>query len=295
MDIYLNGKMIAHDKAQISVHDAGFQHAVGLFETMACVHGQVFRLDAHLRRLQQSAAILGLGEVDLNELKQAVQTTITENILTEARVRLTVTPGPVSLLRSKKSDTPPPKTVMVVPSDPVQYDPGYFDDGITALIGPQIANPFDPTAGHKTLAYWSRLRVLRQAASAGVGETIVLNVTNHIASGAVSNVFIVSKGKLITPIARGEEKQGALPAPVLPGITRATVMELAAKNDIDVERRMIAVDELLDADEAFLTNSSWQVLPVTNIEKKTIADGKVGTVTQQLRADLLQLIETETG
>jgi branched-subunit amino acid aminotransferase/4-amino-4-deoxychorismate lyase len=150
-------------------------------------------------------------------------------------------------------------------------------------------------AGHKTLAYWGRLRTLRQAASAGAGEAIWLNVTNHLASGAVSNIFLVKDNELLTPFARGEEVPAALPAPVLPGVTREAVIELAQAASLPLQRRMLSVNDLLEADEVFLTNSSWLILPVTKVEKKPIGEGKVGPVTQRLRESLLDLIARETA
>ena len=87
---------------------------------------------------------------------------------------------------------------------------------------------------------------------------------------------------------------GALPAPVLPGITRAALIELARGQDLTVEKRMLTIDDLLDADEVFLTNSSWQLLPVTAVEKKTIGTGRVGSISTNLRCGLLELIESET-
>ena len=297
MDVYLNGRMIPYGEARVAHDDASIQHAVGLFETMTACHGRVFRLEAHLDRLGRSAAELGLvGGFDRDRLAGAVTQTLTHNSLDQARVRLTVTPGSVSLLRTDTdTDTVPEPTVLVVATDRVEYDPAYFEKGVTVIVGGQLANPFDPTAGHKTVAYWSRLSLLRRAASMRASEAIVLTISNHLAGGAVSNIFLVKDGGLMTPIARGEEKAGAVPAPVLPGITRAAIFELAEAEAIDVKRRMLAIDDLLDADEVFLTNCGWQVLPVTNVEKKKIADGKVGPVTAKLRQGLLDLIDRETG
>lgn len=294
MDVYLNGQMIPSADARVSVEDAGFTHAVGLFETMSAHHGRVFRLNAHLDRIGRSAVELGLTRgLDLPGLREAVERTLRHNQLQRARMRLTITAGEVSMLRPAP-DQPPQPTVLVVATEPTLYDPATFENGIMALIAPPGANPFDPLAGHKTLAYWSRLRILRQASSMGAGEAIWLNISNHLAGGTVSNIFLVRDGTLLTPIARGEELSAALPAPVLPGTTRAAVMELAVKMDIPVERRMLTVEDLLDADEVFLTNASWQVLPVTRVEKKTIGDGRVGGMTRRLRQGLLTLIEQET-
>jgi branched-subunit amino acid aminotransferase/4-amino-4-deoxychorismate lyase len=204
----------------------------------------------------------------------------------------------LSLLSGKPTPGSSPGTVLIQPGEPTEFDPRYFEDGITVLIAQPGANPFDAMAGHKTLAYWSRLRTLRQAASvrgAGAGEAIWLNVSNHLASGAISNLFLVKDGQLLTPIARGEESEKGLPAPVLPGITRAAVIELAEGLGVTVKRQMLSIDDLLDADEVFLTNSSWHILPVSRVEKSPIGQGKAGDLTRRLRTDLLKLIERETS
>jgi branched-chain amino acid aminotransferase len=108
-------------------------------------------------------------------------------------------------------------------------------------------------------------------------------------------VFLVKDGRLLTPIARGEEPRGAMPAPVLPGVTRAAVIELAEGMGLPVEKRMLTIDDLLSADEVFLTNSGWQLLPVSSVEKQTIGQGGAGEVTRRMRAAVLELIERETG
>ena len=117
----------------------------------------------------------------------------------------------------------------------------------------------------------------------------MLQVSNHLSGGCVSNLFVVRDGKLITPIARGEEsgEQHALPSPVLPGITRARVLEVAKKMGVEVEVRMMSIDDLLDADEVFLTNSSWKVLPVVKVEAEVIGEGVPGVVTVGLRDGVL--------
>lgn len=297
MKTYLNGQMLEDDQALVSAQDAGFQHGVGLFETMFAYHGKVFRLEQHLARLKASAAELGLAaEMETAPLADAVNQTLSENNLDHARLRLTATAGTLSLLKGEDGDAMRiMQTVCVQASEPTAFAPGYFDQGVRVRLYGQGANPFDVTAGHKTLNYWARLRSLRHAAAADCAEALWLSVTNHIASGAVSNVFLAKDGELRTPIARGEEKPDALPAPVLPGITRQAVIELAQAQGIEVEKRMLTVEELLDADEVFLTNGNWKVLPVVAVEQKDIADGKVGAVTKSLRDGLLALIENETA
>ncbi|MFK7790330.1 MAG: aminotransferase class IV [Phycisphaeraceae bacterium] len=297
MKTYLNGQMLDDSQALISAQDAGFQHAVGLFETMFATHGKVFRLQRHLDRLKHSAAELGLAaDMQTAPLVEAVQQTLAANEMDNARLRLTVTAGTLSMLKDKDGDEAMRimQTVCIQASEPTAFAPGYFEQGVRVRLYGQGANPFDITAGHKTLNYWARLRSLRQAAASGCGEAIWLSVTNHLASGAVSNAFLVKDGELLTPIARGEEKPDALPAPVLPGVTREAVIETAQAQGITVHKRMLSVEDLLDADEVFLTNSNWKVLRVVAVEQKDIASGKVGPITQGLREALLATIEEET-
>ena len=297
MDVFLNGQMLPTDQAVLRYDDAGVQHAVGLFETFQCFNGRVFRLQQHLDRLKTSAVQLGLvRDLDTATLAAAVEQTIEHNSLDRARLRLTVTAGSVSLLRpdAVQAATPPLPTLMIVPSEPTTYDPAYFEQGITVLVAPPGANPFDQLAGHKTLSYWARLRTLRQAAATGAGEAIWLNISNHLAGGAISNVFLVRDGVLLTPIARGEEAQGALPAPVLPGVTRSVVIELAQTMNIEVRKQMLSIEDMLEADEVFLTNASWHVLPVSYVEQKEIGQGRAGELTLALRSRLLETIANET-
>ncbi len=299
MDIYLNGTFHAPDDARIRVEDAGFQHAVGLFETFQAYAGRAFRLDDHLARLAASARQLGLAaDLKTGPLADAVFQTIEHNRIDRARIRLTLSAGTLSMLKTGPDGQPQPQarqTVAIVPQPPTQYDPGYFERGVTVRVHGPAANPFDETAGHKTLNYWARLKALRHAATLGAAEAIWLNVTNHLASGCVSNLLLVKDGVLLTPFARGEEVEGALPAPVLPGITRGVVLQLAQAQGIDVKRRMLGIDDLLGADEVMLTNSGWGILPVTAVERTTLGDGSVGGLTQQLRQGWLDAIASETG
>jgi branched-chain amino acid aminotransferase len=296
MLVWLNGKFIEHDKAAVSILDAGFQHGVGLFETMLARNGRVFRPHKHIERLIGSAKTLLLTErLRSDPLADAVQLTVEKNNLEDARVRLTVTGGNLNLLTASPEDRPDP-TLLIVAQPPTQYPDKFFQHGVLVVAAEGRENPFHPMAGHKTVNYWPRIRALQmEAGRRGAAEVLWFTVTNHLASGCVSNAFLVKDGELITPIARGEEQQGMAPSCVLPGITRAAILELAAEEGIAIHRQMIDVRTLLEADEAFLTNSSWGVLPVVGVEDSTIGDGRVGDVTLQLREAWRGLVERETA
>ncbi len=290
-EIFVNGMFVERDQARVSAADAGVLHAVGLFETMtarATGDGVVVdSLDEHLDRLQASASTLGLStELKTGPLGEAVAETVRRSGHERSRVRLTITGGDLNLLRATGRGAHTP-TVIIDAQPATRYPEAMFTKGVMAVIADAKANPLDPTAGHKTLNYWWRLRELQTAAGRGAGEAIVLQVSNHVCGGCVSNLFSVKDGTLVTPIARGEEQEiggkGAIPSPVLPGITRARVLKEAKKMGLTIERRMMGIGDVLDADEVFLTNSSWGVLPVTAVEAEPVGSGEVGEVTNQLR------------
>lgn len=313
--VFLSGRFVSQDEARLSAFDAGLQHGVGLFETMLGGMQQgpdgawVFRLDEHLERLLASARELGLSnQLRSGPLGEAMLRTVEESGLDRARIRLTITGGDLNLLGRKPQGADGhggnavQPTVMIVAQPATEYPPEMFDRGVIATIADLRINPLDPLAGHKTLNYWGRLRELQAAAAKHAGEALVFQVTNHLAGGCVSNAFIVKNGRLLTPIARGEEgahaepqKRGeeqpdqkpsrgvALPSPVLPGITRAWLFEWAGKHSIEVHRRMLTIDDVLGADEVLLTNSSWGILPVVRVERETIAGGGVGPITTRAR------------
>lgn len=294
MLVWLNGTFIDRDQASVSVFDAGFQHGVGLFETMLARNGSIFRIEAHLDRLANSARELLLTQrLRIDPLADAVELTLKRNNLQQARVRLTLTGGNLNALeQTGKSQVDP--TILIVAQPPTVYPKEFFENGVMVMIADGRENPLHPMAGYKTLNYWPRIRALQIAASKRAGEALWFTVSNHLASGCVSNVFLVKDGRLLTPIARGEEEKGALPAPVLPGITRAAIIELADDMDIEITRKMLDINDVLSADEVFLTNSSWGVLPVVAVEQSQIGIGHVGEITRRLRSAWLDLVEQET-
>ncbi|MCZ6835569.1 MAG: aminotransferase class IV [Planctomycetota bacterium] len=294
MKVWLNGQFVDRDEAKVSVFDAGYQHGVGLFETMLARNGKVFRAERHMRRLADSAREMRLSErLRIEPLVDALQLVLNENDQDSARVRLTLTGGDLNLLQSKGQSASDP-TILIVAQPPTEYPDDFFEKGVVVMIAAGRENPLDPMAGHKTLNYWPRIQQLQLAASHGAGEAIWFTVSNHLAAGSVSNVFLVKDGALCTPFARGEEESGALASTVMPGITREAIIELADEMSIGTGRTMISIEDVLEADEVFLTNSSWGVLPVTGVERESIGDGTPGEITKRLREGWLELIDRET-
>ena len=279
--VSLNGRLMPADQAQISVFDSGFMQGVGLFETMRAYGGRVFRLERHLDRLANSARELGwLVVPDVDELRDNVEQVVSATEAEDARVRLTVTTG---TLRPSEQEQPE-LTVVATASAGAKYPQECYTKGVTVLVSEYRQNGEDPTVGHKTTSYFSRLASLRQAHAHGAFEALWLTPDERLAEGAISSVFLVEGQRLLTP---------PLDTPVLPGITRATVIELAVELGIPVREQELRLAELLEADEAFLTNSLMELIPVVRVGREPIGSEKPGETTAELHAAYGRLAEQE--
>lgn len=280
--VFLNDRLVNTDEASISAHDAGFLHGVGLFETMRSYKGTVFRLEDHIDRLLGSAQALQIPlSQTRSEMIMAVMSVMDANHLREARLRLTASRGS---LRQVGPDSTPMSTLLVTGTPLEPYPPELYAKGMTAAITDYKQNPFDPTAGHKTTNYLPRLLALQQAKAKGAGEALWFTTSNYLAEGSISNVFIVFDGKLLTP---------PLTTPVLPGIARKVVMELAQQHHIKCLEQPLVIKELLGASEVFITNSIMELMPVCRVERHSVGDERPGPIYKQLH-DLYRQTVTES-
>lgn len=294
--IFLNGEFIEDGShAMVSAFDAGLTHGVGLFETMSARKNdagefEVIRLLDHIDRLGESAKQLRLT-TDLRRpaLAEAVKRTAAKCGLDRQRIRLTITGGDLNPLAAAKNGEAPrhDPTILIVAQPATEYPDQMYEQGVAVALADLKVNPLDPMTSHKTLNYWGRLGELQNASAKGAAEALVFQVTNHLAGGCVSNAILVKDGRIVTPVVRGEETPGGLPSPVLPGITRAEVLDIARRQDIETMSRMLTIDDVLGADELMLTNSSWGILPVVRVESQNIAGGEVGAVTKKLLGELV--------
>ena len=298
MKIWINGKFVEPQDARVGYFDGGFQHGIGLFETMMARGGAVLRLEEHLTRLEESARTLKLfDQLRVEALGEAVQFCVQafakESGSSDARIRLTVTGGDLGkpfagANAAGGAASVPDPTVAIHVQPPTRYPEEFFSKGVAVSVAESRANPFDPFAAHKTLSYWPRIQALRTASAVGCAEALWFSVTNHLASGSVSSVFLAKRGRLLVPFARGEELAGARPSAVLPGCTRAAVILWAEGSGvgglgIEVERRDLTIDDVLSADEIFLTNASWGVLPVVRVEQHEVGGGVPGNLARAMR------------
>ena len=280
--VFLNDKLVDIDKATISVSDSGFLYGAGLFETMRSHNGVVFALTDHMDRLFASADVLSISNPYEREyIAEAISKVLNANKLTDARLRLTLTNGPMA-----ESEEQRKSTLLITATKFQSYPPEYYKKGVMVVLCPFKQNPIDPVSGRKTISYFSRMIALNLAHQKRAAEAIWFTLDNRLAEGCISNVFLVKDSVLYTP---------PINTPVLPGVARKTVCMLAGQNSIKLTEKDLTIDDLLGADEIFLTNVIMQVMPIMKVENHTVGDGRVGDVTKKLQTSFDQLVKSECG
>jgi branched-chain amino acid aminotransferase len=199
--------------------------------------------------------------------------------LSDARLRLTLTNGPMAAPEEERKPT-----LLITATQWQPYPPEYYRTGATVVLCPYRQNDMDPTYGRKTTSYFSRLLALSLAHRSHAAEALWFTTDNRLAEGCVSNVFLVKDGVLLTP---------PVETPVLPGIAREMVSRIAQQESIELGEKDLHISDVLEADEVFLTNVIMEVLPVTHIEKHNVGNGEVGPVAQKLREKFAEAVELE--
>lgn len=282
--VYLDGRFVSESEARIGIFDGAFLHGAGLFETLRAQNGCVFRLESHLDRLRRSAARI-LAPIEREELPspEIFRELLERNDRSDARIRLTVSAG---VVKEGDGDARQRPTVCLTASPLTHHPLEFYERGVQVAVCDYRVSTSDPAAGHKTTSYLPRLLGLRFAQEKRCLEALWFNTRNQLAEGSISNVFTVRGGILRTP---------PLDTPVLPGITRGIVFDLARREGIPAEESALGIDDLLDADEVFLTNAIMQVMPVIRVEKHDIADAKVGAMTRRIGQAYRELVREECG
>lgn len=271
---HVDGELVPASRATVNVRDRGFLYGDAAFETIRTYGGEPFEWEAHADRLAGTCESIGLVHgVDDEELRDRVDETLAANGLTDAYVRLSITRGiqPGKLTPDREVD--PTVVVIVAPlprggpgGEPVWDGPARATIADTRRV-PDAALP----ARAKTHNYLNGVLARLECRETNADEAIMLDGDGALTEGATSNLFFVDDEVLKTP---------ALDGPVLPGVTRAVVLDLARESAIPVEEGDYAVEELLDADEAFLTNTTWELRPIGSVDGAAL-DG--GPVTDRLR------------
>jgi len=282
--VYLNGDLIHLSQARLSPFDHGFLYGYGLFETMRAYNGSIFRLDRHLARLHRSAQTLAIAfQPDSFDLQKACYDILEANKLAEARLRLTLSAGEGDM--TPNPDTCNRVTVFIAARRLVPLPPESYQSGFRASLSSLRRNSQSPLSRLKSTCYLENVLARQEARAAGADEALMLNERGLVAEGSISNIFLVKGRLLLTP----SVESGALP-----GITREVVLELAPSLGLEAIEREVPLAELVEAEEAFLTNSILEIMPLTRFGDKPIGAGKPGALTQRLMSTYQELVHKET-
>ncbi len=265
--VWIDGAIVDADAARISVLDHGLLYGDGIFEGMRVYSGQVFRLPDHLRRFETGARAIGLelpGDTDF--VAQVVLETACAFGQSEAYIRLIATRGR-GALGVDPTTCHDPQLICIVTSIAL-YPEEKLSRGIdlvTASLRRPSADAVDPAI--KSLNYLNSVLAKREARLRGADEALILNRAGMVAEASVANVFAVRDGTLATP----QVSDGALP-----GITRASVIEIAGDLGLPVSERTLGRFDLLAADEVFLTGSGARIVPVATLDGQPIGPSGAG-------------------
>jgi len=280
--IYVNGKITGQDEAVVPVLDHGFLYGDGVFEGIREYNGVVFKLKEHIDRLNRSAHGIMLNiPLTKAELTKAVVETLRKNKMQDSYIRLIVSRG-VGDLGLDPRKCPKPTTIII--TDTINIKSGNAKEvGVTTMFSWVRRNPVDATTHEiKSLNYLNSVLAKIEANACGVDEAICLESNGYIAEGVGENVFIVKDGEIFTP----PTSTGALA-----GITADVVAELCAKLGIDLIITNLTPFMLFTADEAFFTGTAMEMVPIREVNKRQIGNGKPGPITKKLMAEFQKVIE----
>ncbi|WP_226005401.1 aminotransferase class IV [Natrinema salinisoli] len=269
---HVDGELVPASEATVSVDDRGFRYGDAAFETMRAYGGTIFAWDEHVERLERTCETLSLEHgLDASDLRERIDETLAANDLADAYVRLSITRGvqPGKLTPQPEVDPTVVIYVKPLPRGGLKGDPVWDGPATVGTVETRrIPNESLPAAA-KTHNYLNGI-LARAELGDEADEALMCDLEGEITEGATSNLFFVRDGTLHTPTTDG---------PVLPGITREIVLELAREDGVSVREGRYEPADVLGADEAFLTNRTWELRPIATLDGRDIGGG---LITEQL-------------
>lgn len=271
--VYVNGKHYPESEAKISVFDHGLLYGDGIYDTMCGWNGYIFKLDQHIDRLYRSAHAVKI-EIPLkkDEFKRCVVETARLNKEKNQYIKCVVTRGvgPEPLLDPRGC-----KVTTIIFARPYLWliNPKKQEEGIRVKITTIKRTPDDCLDGKiKNLNYMNIVLAKLEAIESGMDEAIMPGADGSILEGPGYNVFIASKNIIITPPASN----------ILMGVTRETVLEMAKILNLEAHEQKISHYDIYNADEAFLSSTAGGIVPIVQVDGRTIGTGKPGPIAKKL-------------
>src|SRR5690349_16679846 len=272
--VNVNGRITPDCEAVISVFDHGFLYGEGINETMRTYHGRPFLFDRHMRRLRRSASMIELG-LPFADGELAAQIRATQDAAKldgEAYIRVLVTRGVGELTYDLKA-TPNPSVVIIVKP---QIDPAVevYDKGVRVVIVDVVRNhPATVNPMIKSNNLMNSALAMQQALRSNAFEGVMRNYKGELTECTTANLFVVNNGVALTP---------PLDAGLLPGITREFLFDVGKEAGVEVAEQVLGDEDLFRADEAFLTSTTRELVPIVTVNDRTIGNGRPGPVTWKL-------------
>jgi D-amino acid aminotransferase len=267
--VYINGDFVDADKAWVNASDFGLNYGYGLFETMQAYNGKIFLFNKHHKRLADGAAALSIRSP---LLKKFIEEKLNGKVIELLKLnRLTETNAYIKIVVTRGTGTKDATIIIFARATEEEKNAELRKRGVEAII---IDEPKRYMPDIKNLNYLPNILARLEAKEQNAYDAIFKTANNLILEGSASNIFIVKDKRVITPPADGS---------ILPGITRQEVIELSKADGLTVVTAPIETGELLNSDEAFLTNSIIEIVPLVKVNSKIIAGGKPGTVTKRIQ------------
>lgn len=275
LKIWLDDKLVDQSEAKVSVFDHGLLYGDGVFEGIRVYNGRIFELEAHIKRLYESAKVIRLDiSMTAEKLINAVEKTVKANRVGDGYIRLVVTRG-VGALGINPFACKDGKLIIII-ADAIQlYPEELYEKGIKVISAATVRNhPLAIPPQVKSLNYLNNILAKIEALDADVPEAIMYNHEGYVAEATADNVFIVKNGVIYTPPAE---------AGALGGITRGLVIRLAQEENLQIVEKNLTKFDLYVCDEFFLTGTAAEVIGIVEIDGRIIGEGKPGPVTKLLR------------
>ncbi|KAK1584166.1 hypothetical protein Q3G72_030457 [Acer saccharum] len=271
---WVGDEIVTRDSAKVSVFDSVVQGGDAVWEGLRVYDGKIFKLEEHLDRLFDSAKALAFKNVPTREeIKQAIfKTLIINGMFDNSHIRLTLTRGKkVTSGMSPAFNLYGCTLIVLAEWKPPVYDNLHGITLVTATTRRNSPNHLDSKIHHNNLL--NNILAKIEGNNANAGDAIMLDEHGYVSETNATNIFMVKKGRVLTPHADY----------CLPGITRATVMDLVVKENLVLEVRRISLSEFHTADEVWTTGTMGELSPAVQIDGRIIGDGKVGPVTRRLQ------------
>ena len=271
----VNGRISSARDAVISVFDHGFLYGEGVYETMRTYNRRPFLYDRHMRRLRNSARMIVL-DVPFTDASLASQIHETMGAADlkggEAYIRVLLTRG-IGDLSYDPQATPKPSVVIIVKPQ-VDPPPEVYERGVNVVIADVVRNhPDTVNPMIKSNNLLNTALAAQEAIRRGAYEGIMRNYRGELTEGTISNLFIVKNGAALTP---------PLSSGLLPGITREYLFEIGRDVGVDVREQVLRDEDLFGADEVFVTGTTREIVPIVEVDSRTIGGGRPGPVTKKL-------------